>query len=179
MKRQLIAGMTMVALLTSISPVWAQGEQTKPSWVLCGVEPTEVPYTLAAWHQMDEPTRRAVCTVEGKSPVVADPPPPPARRNFSDKTGITGAVLILAGVIMVTPKGHEYHILGDTYCVDTYRVDYGGCGPGITLAKIGLLTISAGVGLAWLGFHDVDVKPIVAPGTKGAVATVKWGGKGK
>jgi hypothetical protein len=187
MRRQLIATAAMVALLTSSSPAWAQGE-TKPSIVvLCGDSPTQVPYTLDTWQQMDAQVRRAACTAEGKGSLTqAQIAAAQQQANLSNpstmrsrKLAWTGIILAIGGGAMLLPQGDTVHVFGEAYCVNTNSIDYGGCGPSLSLAKVGLIVLGTGVTLAWLGLRDVDVKPMVAPGTKGASATVKWGGKGK
>jgi hypothetical protein len=182
----------MVVLLTNVAPMLAQGEmQTKPSWVLCGSTPTEVPYTLGEWRAMTDYERSLTCKLavketqfqrEGqvmvdaaKRQMLSDP----TRKPFNKGLGIAGAVTALAGVALLLPHGKTVHVLGDDFCVTDYSVDAGGCGPSMSMAKWGAIFLGSGIALGWLGWHEVDVKPLTAPGVKGATATVKWGGKGK
>lgn len=103
-------------------------------------------------------------------------PAAPTRRSASPRLGMTGLVTMIVGVVMMAPKGDEYHLLGDTYCVwNDYRtVDYGSCNKSAGWIQAGLITVGAGAAMTFIGFRKVTVSPTVGHNVFGARAALQW-----
>jgi hypothetical protein len=103
-------------------------------------------------------------------------PVAPARRSANRTVGMTGLVTMIVGVVMMAPKGDEYHLLGDTYCVwNDYRtVDYGSCNKSAGWIQAGLITVGAGAAMTFIGFRQVTVSPTLSPRVFGARASLQW-----
>ena len=96
--------------------------------------------------------------------------------------GMIGVVMAVTGIVMMAPRGEEYHILGESYCVsfDYRTVDSGGCSRGPTTRQVGLILFGVGVPLTYFGLwkqKTVLVNPQISKSGVGAAITVKWGGK--
>jgi hypothetical protein len=100
--------------------------------------------------------------------------------RVSPTLGWIGMGTILGGLLVMTPMGEEYHILGDTYCVSTdyHSVWEGGCGPDADAVKFGAAMMGVGAVLALIGFQSktVTVGASVGHDVIGAKATIRWGG---
>ena len=127
-------------------------------------------------------TCQGVATADTVPLTLPDVPPPPrpvaakSLRSANPRLGMTGLVTMIFGVVMMAPKGDEYHILGDTYCVwNDYRtVDYGDCNKSSGWIKAGLVTVGAGAAMTFIGFRKVAVSPTIGHKVFGARAALQW-----
>jgi hypothetical protein len=136
-------------------------------------KPAKVPQ--ADWDVMNAEARGRVCQVAARQ----------ARGAGEIKTGQWshpklvggGALMILIGMLMIIPQGTDYHILGDTFCVDTYSVDYGSCNHPASVVQAGLIVVGVGALLAFAGSREkvIKVSPTLSPKMVGATATIRWG----
>jgi hypothetical protein len=169
------AWIVIVSLVMSSTPTWAQDAHYG-----CH-RPQDV--SVEQWNMMDSVEQAVACQAE-RAVVEKNPKTQKIRvrtgETLSPKLTATGAITGLIGALMLLPHGEQYHILGDTYCVSTYSVDYGGCGPGVTVAQIGLIALGSGILMAYIGTRPktrkVTVYPTLSPTTLGASATIRWGG---
>jgi hypothetical protein len=171
------AWIVIVSLVMSSTPTWAEKASTI---VECHVYDgrlgfVTVPVTQEQWDQMPPSEQATMCFASQSRQKVK------TGEWLSPKLAATGAITGLLGALMLLPHGTEYHILGDPYCVSTYSVDYGGCGPGVTVAQVGLIALGSGILMAYIGTRPktrtVTVSPTLSPTTLGASATIRWGGR--
>ena len=148
----------LVSLMAS--PVWAQEPETPWITVSCPEtsKVTEVQASPQQWANLSRDEQTQMCS-QGR-PVLMKTVKTGAER--SPKLITAGAVTGLIGFLMLLPHGDQYTVLGDTYCVGRYSVDYGGCGPGMTVAKIGLLTLGSGILMAYIGSRSKTKKVTVS-----------------
>lgn len=94
--------------------------------------------------------------------------------------GAVGVATALVGVAVLGPWGKQYSILGESYCVTDYAVDYGPCLARGKQAAIGAGLLGGGILIAWAGYKDVrkvrrvKIAPMISTQTKGIAAKVVW-----
>jgi hypothetical protein len=131
--------------------------------------------TWEQWVERLSPERR-IAKEQAEARAVAQATAGPQRRAANSRLGLVGLVTMLGGVAMMAPKGDEYHLLGDTYCVwNDYRtVDYGSCNKSAGWIQAGLVTVGAGAVMTFVGYRKVTVSPTVGHKVFGATAALKW-----
>lgn len=159
----------------------------RKQWIAC-VLVVSVMVPASAWAQKLSPEgearMREFCLQNKNAPGIEESCvrdgylPPPTTKWLSPGLAVTGILVTAAGAGLALNWGHQnVDFLDDTYCVSDYGdVAYGSCGSW-TQTKIGLLMMGAGVGMAVIGAHKVQISPMIGHGVKGVSGTIKWGGK--
>ena len=123
------------------------------------------------WTMLPVDVRRRVCEVQAKDWVVVE------TGHRSDRLAYAGVATVLAGVLLMLPQGHDYHIVGNDYCVSEsgYRVDAGACdSPSV---KWGTVLAGAGAAMMVIGFQRVKITPYWVNRVTGMRVQIAWGGK--
>jgi len=148
-----------------------QGVSCGGAYELLWVEASE-------WAVRSEADKFAACQAAIATGQVVPLPFVPETRARSEKLAWAGGVVAFVGMSIAFNFGEDdVHVLGNTYCVSDYGdVAYGSCGsPQQT--KIGLIIMSTGALLAFIGLKQVTVSPSITPTSKAVSATIRWGGK--
>jgi hypothetical protein len=109
--------------------------------------------------------------------------PAPEKKPLAAWLGWTGiATAAVGGALMIPWKtevgAEDLELYGDDVCVVStdrkFNVYDGQCDTTEPMIKAGLITMGVGAALALVGFHKVEVKPLLGHKVVGAKVAIQW-----